>query len=260
MSKQVEPAFHLNSFTCPHCNAHAQQEWLELYCRQLGHTGQEQLMALQPTILGMMVSVKPGQRSPNEPIVRGLPGFDPGLGSRAAVAMLFNVYGSKCYACRQIAIWIGDSCYYPAPRDIAIEPNADLDEDTREDFREAASIVNASPRGAAALLRLCIQKLLKQIGESGKDINQDIANLVQNKGLNASIQRALDIVRVIGNESVHPGELNMKDDRATAMNLFGLVNLIADAMISQPRQIDTMFGNLPPNKLQGIENRDKKKP
>ena len=72
-----------------------------------------------------------------------------------------------------------------------------------------------------ALLRLALQKLCKELGEGGKDINSDIANLVK-KGLRPSIQKALDIVRVTGNESIHPGVLDMKDNRDVALKLLSL--------------------------------------
>lgn len=80
-------------------------------------------------------------------------------------------------------------------------PNDDLSDEIKGDYAEARSILIRSPRGAADLLRLALQKLCKSLGESGKDINADIANLVK-KGLRQSIQKALDTVRVIGNESV----------------------------------------------------------
>ncbi len=47
---------------------------------------------------------------------------------------------------------------------------------------------------------------MKQLGNPGEDINADIAALVKD-GLWADLlQRALDVVRVTGNEAVHPGQ------------------------------------------------------
>ena len=73
------------------------------------------------------------------------------------------------------------------------------------------------------------------------------------------VQKALDIVRVIGNEAVHPGSIDMKDDRETALNLFQLVNSIAEQMISNPQKIRSIYDKLPEEKRIGIENRDKNK-
>jgi len=137
-------------------------------------------------------------------------------------------------------------------------PNSDLPEDIKTDYEEARSIIARSPRGACALLRLCVQKLCASLGEPGKDINSDIASLVK-KGLNPKIQMSLDIVRVIGNEAVHPGQIDLRDQPATATQLCSLINIIADAMITQPKTIESLYSGLPQSKLEQIEKRDKPK-
>ena len=134
-------------------------------------------------------------------------------------------------------------------------PHVDMPADVQEDYEEARTIVDRSPRGAAALLRLAVQKLMVDLGESGNDINKDIGELVK-KGLPVEVQQALDAVRVIGNESVHPGTLNLKDDVDTASALFGLLNFIVDQRISQPKKLQQLYGTLPPAKLAGIQQRD----
>lgn len=64
---------------------------------------------------------------------------------------------------------------------------------------------------------------------------------------------------MVGNEAVHPGTMDLRDDRATAEELFRLLNIIAEAMITQPKRIDEMYSKLPQNKLQGIAQRDGQK-
>ena len=137
-------------------------------------------------------------------------------------------------------------------------PNPDLPDKIKVDFEEARQIANLSPKGAAALLRLVVQKLCMHLGEDGKSIDQDIRSLV-GKGLSRKVQQALDIVRVIGNESVHPGQIDLKDDPETTAQLFGLINIIADRMITQEKTIDALYEILPAAKRDAIENRDKPK-
>ncbi len=170
---------------------------------------------------------------------------------------LENCSLSKCYSCDALALWVYDQLVFPSSI-YAVDANEDLDDDIKLDFREAAKIIDISPRGAAAILRLCIQKLCIQLGEKGKNIDEDVGRLVQ-KGLEPSIQQALDIVRVIGNEAVHPGQIDLRDDRQIAMKLFTLVNIIADAMVSRPKQIAELYGKLPETKLKAIEKRDAQK-
>ncbi len=163
---------------------------------------------------------------------------------------------SYCERCGKSTIWHGDSIIFP--QSSLVEPaNADLSQDIIDDYNEAALVLNTSPRSAAALLRLCIQKLCKELGESGKDINTDIKNLVI-KGLPNKVQEALDSVRVIGNEAVHPGELNLNDNRDIANKLFKLVNFIATKLISEPNEINDLYNSLPKSKLEGIKKRDDK--
>jgi hypothetical protein len=131
--------------------------------------------------------------------------------------------------------------------------------DVRADFLEANEIVDKSPRGAAALLRLCIQKLMVHLGGKGKNINDDIASLVQ-EGLDNRIQKALDVVRVVGNGAVHPGQIDFEDDKTIATKLFGLVNVIVESQITQRRHIEEMYKEIVPESVKAqIEKRDSPK-
>ena len=152
-------------------------------------------------------------------------------------------------------MWLNDKMIWPAPKE-GPAPNVDLPADIKIDFEEAGRILPQSPRGAAALLRLCIQKLCEYLGEKG-DIDKCIASPVA-KGLNKRIEKTLDIIRVIGNNAVHPGQIDLRDDNAAALKLFDLVNLITDALISQPKHIEAMYDSLPQGAKDGIEARNKK--
>ncbi|WP_449602996.1 DUF4145 domain-containing protein [Paenibacillus sp. Marseille-Q9583] len=169
-----------------------------------------------------------------------------------------RLFTSRCEHCHEVAYWFDEKMLIPLATTAPL-PHSDMPESLKEDFVEARNIVNQSPRGAAALLRLALQKLMLELGESGKDINKDIGSLVK-KGLPEEIQQALDIVRVIGNESVHPGELDLRDDHDTALQMFELINFIIEERISRKKRISSLFSRLPEGKLKGIEVRDKDKP
>ncbi len=161
---------------------------------------------------------------------------------------------SHCSRCRQYALWHDQEMLYPIAS-IAPLPTEDMPPDVKEDFSEARKIVNASPRAAAALLRLALQKLMPHLRESGHNLNDDIASLVK-KGLPPQIQQALDAVRVIGNNAVHPGQIDLTDDTETAIALFDTLNMIVRVMITQPRDIDVLYGKIPDSTKKSIEERD----
>ncbi len=139
------------------------------------------------------------------------------------------------------------------------EPHINMPISILEDYQEAKKVYLISARSAAALLRLAIQKLCVFLGEKGKNIDGDIASLVR-KGLPIHIQQALDIVRVIGNEAVHPGEIDIRDNPEIAKQLFSLVNeVVEDRIGSSEKQakIGEIYKKLPASKLESIEKRDK---
>lgn len=90
----------------------------------------------------------------------------------------------------RFAIWLYDRMLWPGGND-APDANPDLPDDIVRDYLEAGSILAASPRGAAALLRLCLQKLCAHVlgSAAGKTIDQDIGTLVA-RGLDQRIQQA----------------------------------------------------------------------
>lgn len=165
-----------------------------------------------------------------------------------------NMDVGKCDYCSKITIWLGEDRIYPDNSNMPL-PNEDLEDDIKQDYKEATTIVEKSPRAASALLRLAIEKLCNQLEKEGKTIDEKIGKLVK-RGLDEKIQQALDIVRVIGNGSVHPGQINLNDNKETAYKLFELVNLIAYTMITQKKEIDNLYNSLPSEKLEGIKKRD----
>jgi hypothetical protein len=63
-------------------------------------------------------------------------------------------------------------------------------------------------------------------------------------------------VGVIGNSAVHPGQIDLRDDSETAGALFWLLNLIADQMITVPKETAAVYGSIPAGIRQAIAKRD----
>lgn len=160
----------------------------------------------------------------------------------------------RCNSCGKLIIWVGDEYVYPSL--MPIEPNLDMPAEIRKTYDEAGAIYMKSPRAACALLRLAVEQLCTFLGATQTKIDDKIASLVK-QGLSIDVQRALDIVRVIGNKAVHPGTIAVDvDDVATANTLFNLINMIVDRMISEPKRIKELYASLPESTREAVSKRD----
>jgi hypothetical protein len=259
--KFVSPSISAAAFNCPHCGAFTTQEWFSIACEKISkNNGVPKLIDIKsideiiPNI-GLEDEDKERFVKKFTKILKGSPWiFENKYYSNPTNYRMENVFSSRCYNCEKLCIWGYDQIIFPLVGS-APDPNADLSEDVRRDYDEASSILDLSPRGACALIRLALQKTCKELGYSGKSIDADIKAMVK-KGLDVRIQQSLDIIRVTGNNAVHPGEIDLKDDRATAESLFLLLNIIADKLISEPKSVNELFESLPDGAKAAIEKRD----
>ncbi|MCI1923814.1 MAG: DUF4145 domain-containing protein [Lentilactobacillus buchneri] len=171
---------------------------------------------------------------------------------------------STCINCNKSSVWLEtlkeETLLYPKQSQQVGAPNPDMPKEIKDIYVEASSIVDSSARAAAGLLRVATQDLINILVSKDDKLNDKIGYLVQH-GVNPKVQQSLDILRVIGNESVHPGIIDLNDDKKTAYSLFEIMNYLVDQLISIPKKIKSIYSKLPESKLKAIENRDKvKKP
>jgi len=217
MSKHISPTYWQKSFHCPICGVLSEQTWSS----QLS-----------------------GHYSYNKP--------NGGLAESSYSLTSFST--AKCFHCNKISVWKDNLMVFPSTGNVD-HANIDLPDEIQSLYNEARDIVNRSPRGAAALLRLGLQNLCGHLGEKGKNINDDIESLVK-KGLPIPVQQALDIIRVTGNHAVHPGTINFDDQAENAYALFGLTNFICNHFITSPKQVAAFYSKLPEKDKQNIVKRD----
>lgn len=179
---------------------------------------------------------------------------------------------SKCAKCKQDGIWkvtqikvngVGMEDYVKGEMifpdsSVAPFPVDDMPEDVKCDYLEASKIFSRSPRGAAALLRLGLQKLCKHLGEDGKNINTDIRALAAKNILPPKVIKVADIVRITGNNAVHPGEMSDEDFDQVAAKMFDLLNFIVKKGISEPKELEELYALTPEKPRKDAEQRDAK--
>jgi len=164
---------------------------------------------------------------------------------------------SKCDHCWEFSIRKCEELIYPTVS-VIVMPHLDMPDTVKELYNEAREIASKSPRAAAALLRLALEKLTEELWETDWKLNTRIGNL-KKKWLPEKAIQALDIVRITANEwGSHLGQIDLtgSDNAALVNQLFFLLNFIVEHVITVNNQLDAMYASLPEDKKKGIENRD----
>jgi hypothetical protein len=243
----MTPTFGSDKFQCPHCGVASQQTWFDV--RRAGKCANA---ILDNVFYGYRSSIQDYQQNAITAFMQEVHRANERHMSEF-VPDVFSV--ATCGSCGNITLWVDKALLFPRETPVAA-PNVDMDADIQTLYLEAASIVVDSPRGATALLRLALQLLLKQLGKSGNNINNDIKELVSD-GLSSKIQKALDLLRVVGNNAVHPGQIDLNDGKEIALKLFHVLNFIADEMITKPKELDLLYSDVVPDETkQHINTRD----
>lgn len=225
MQKFISPSFWQTAFTCPYCGVLAQMNWECLY-----------------------------------------EGYTPDIN--------YSIHIAVCQVCKSYSLWckygtlqrgkptIKEEMLYPKLS--AIPPAEDMPESIKAIYKEASNVLGDSPRAACALLRLALEKLISYLRDNfeaykslkGKSIDKDIGELVK-FGLPPKVQKALDIVRITGNNAVHSTkELDINDNPEIAYKLFEILNFIVREMITRPKEIDNFFESIPQGAKEAIVKRD----
>ena len=243
------PSYENDKFICPHCNTLAKQDWMNSY-----KVSQIIKSIYQHNFLNYRKNI---EKYPEQYIDSFLKYMDDKIPNDVNHILPLELSISICQSCEKFSVWAHKSIIYP--QSIIVDlPNNDLDDEIKSLYNEAALIFQNSPKGATAILRLALQKLLIQLGKDGKNINNDIKALVA-EGLNPKMQKALDLLRVVGNNAVHPGQINLDDNKEIALHLFKILNMIAEDMITKPKEMDALYDDIIPEDTKGhINQRDGK--
>jgi hypothetical protein len=160
-----------------------------------------------------------------------------------------------CLSCEEAACWLGTRMVWPSKL-LGPLPPADLPDSVKSIYEEARAVAVASPRSAAALLRVCLEELVNELEAGNDPLNAKVGKLVA-RGLPEPVQRAMDTLRVFGNEAgAHVGEIDLTDDRETVLALFQVLGMVVEHVITRQNQLDALYSRIPQRKLDAIVRRD----
>jgi hypothetical protein len=164
--KTIPPSISETAFNCPYCGAFTTQSWLSVHANDIESESRTPFIPTEIFKSSIIAdkNMTPGEKESFldycEKINSGLIFFVKDSGY--VINCVQNVFLSKCYNCAKIAVWVHDKLLFP-PERYGEQPSSELPENVLHDYEEARSILNLSPRGAAALLRLCVHSIGKFI-------------------------------------------------------------------------------------------------
>lgn len=137
-------------------------------------------------------------------------------------------------------------------------PNRGLPKAAADLYQEAREVAAASPRSAAALLRVALEALLDDLHPSGGKLVDRIDELHAG-GLPTPQTQAMDVLRLIGNEAAHAGTVHDADNPETVRQLFHYLNYLAESS-ETVRRIAASYQALPKHKRAEAERRRQRRP
>ncbi|MCS1408356.1 MAG: hypothetical protein M2R45_01531 [Verrucomicrobia subdivision 3 bacterium] len=149
------PRLNAEAFRCPHCNIFAQQRWVKPYDLHdiTIHTLSNLLLDYRRKIdIRKQATIEDFLSLAQTELLRY-------LDSNYIIPDNFSF--AKCIRCHKYSLWLNSDMIYPASTPFPA-PNEDFNDDIKELCCEAAVIFNASPRASAAMMRLCVEKILKE--------------------------------------------------------------------------------------------------
>ena len=239
-----QPELRKPSFTCPHCSVVAKHAW-----GNASIATDYYFELVEQSRLDFRKSIEEYQDSA---IYSFCDYIKHKLPEQFLRAFPEDLNFTRCENCFKPTFWLETEMIYPRQSSLP-EPNKDLDDEIKSLYIEAVDVYPYSSRASAALLRLCIEKLCTELVD-GDNLNACIGLLVE-EGLPEHIQQALDYCRIIGNEALHPGQIDVEENLEIVPLLFTLVNDITQEFITKPKIIKENYAYLPKEKLAQIEKK-----
>jgi hypothetical protein len=151
---------------------------------------------------------------------------------------------AQCVLCGGRSYWVSGEMVWPHPA-VGLPPPDDLPEDLRSLHNEARAVAAISPRSAAALLRLLVDRLIASLGTPDGTLSERVDWLAAEGHLPTQVVEGLTACRVVGPASLRPGEIDpdAEDDPGVVLFLCRLVDTIVDTTITLRRHRAELVGD-----------------
>lgn len=217
------------SFKCPHCGAFSHMQWANLFALTQDDQGNE--FNIQ-TRVHQATCASCGQENVwyNN---RQVPGW-----------LSFQVIprpSNDCELSRLFPLQEITNQNIPAY-------SVDMPDNVKSLYKEAALVFELSPRSAAALIRLALEKLCEHLSVKKKNIKESIEELAKQQVIPLTIAKAADNIRLIGNANVHAGIICDEVIEDINPAIFNYINLIVDYAITKPKEIEEINSLFPETK------------
>lgn len=158
----------------------------------------------------------------------------------------------QCVSCGNYSIYYHGKMIYPIDSNVP-NLNEDMPDNVKSVYYEAKTVLNISPKSACALLRLALEMLLDELEIAGRSLNDKINKYCNDFDSNNRLIKAFHLVRLVGNEAVHPGVIDIDDNEDIARAMFEIINEIVDETITKKNKMDAIFEYLPEEKTNPIK-------
>jgi hypothetical protein len=133
---------------------------------------------------------------------------------------------------------------YPNPLEAPL-PSENMPEAVQKIYNEARAVLPHSPSASCLLLRKALETLLFRF--TNNDHLETSIKLFsqQNAHLQSALEPTFHLIRVYGNDGGHYRELDLSDDKETALILFDSINFIVSSVITQQLNAEKLLKNNP---------------
>jgi hypothetical protein len=225
MNEYIEPRLGAESFSCPHCNTVAHQDWYSLFLKP---ENAAEIRVLTPETV-MVSTLRQGEAQRDslkeidqfvERLKKNELTYEYQKHPHPLKVKMANLHISNCHSCNGFLLWVSGLLVFPTRMDKTPEL-------VEEDLQEATTILDKFPRGATALMRVCIQKLVPLLNQDGNELDEHVSSLVR-KGLEMEMQQATEVLEVLRLDPVQLTQLESQADKEMVLRFLDSLKAILE--------------------------------